>query len=119
MTQHPLAPKVLDGRATDAELEEFFGPDLMNQLAHQWRGDWASKHAFIRWHRAVMEPIGITTKAAWSMFSGQTTIEAFVAGLDETTLERFLEIYPEKQAAYQAQLEDDWANDARRRGASS
>lgn len=115
MSNTALYDKVVGGYATDAELEEYFGADTMNQLAHGWRGDHDSKAAFIEWYRAVMQPIGIDQRAAWRMFSGQTSIEDFVATLDVATLDKFLELYPDLQAAYQTKLDARWQNDARRR----
>lgn len=100
-----LRTKVLDGIATDEELTEFFGPDLMNELAHQWRGEDASRSLFTQWYRDVIGPIGLDAKAAWRMFSGVDSIEQYVDTLTAEEAERFVELYPDLQAAHQARID--------------
>lgn len=105
MHQDDLHAKVLDGAATDEELAQFFGPDLMNELAHRWRGEDVSRSLFTQWFRDVIGPIGLQAEPAWAMFSGKMSIEEYAAGMDEEQVERFVQMYPELQAAHQARIE--------------
>lgn len=105
MDRQRLEEIVMAGTATDEQLEEFFGPDLMNELAHRWRGSQASRRAFAAWYVEVLEPLGIEAAPAWDLFTGRTAIEAFAASLTPEQTERFLTDYPALQAAHQARLD--------------
>lgn len=100
-----LRTKVLDGSAGDDELAEFFGPDLMNELAHRWRGEDLSRSLFTQWYRDVIAPIGLEAGPAWRMFSGQVSIEEYAGRLTPEEAERFVELYPELQAAHQLRID--------------
>lgn len=104
-TREALRTAVLEGTATDEELAEFFGPDLMNQLAHRWRGQDLSRSLFTQWFRDVIGPLGLEAAPAWRMFSGQDTIEKFAASLTPEQAERFVEEYPTLQARHQARID--------------
>lgn len=105
MSDTALYDKVVGGHATDAELEEYFGADLMNALAHQWRGNNESRAAFTQWYKAVIEPIGLPAQPAWKMFRGEITIEDYVAALSDEEVQRFLDLYPGLQAEHQSRIE--------------
>lgn len=101
-----LRDKVVAGEATADEIETFLGPDLMNAGVHQLRGEHDSRYAFQHWYRAVIEPIDLDRVAAWKMFIGQTSIEDFADGLTDAEAGRFVEMFPELQAAHQRSLDD-------------
>lgn len=105
MDQAELHKRIVAGEATLEEVEDYLGPDLMNELAHRWRGEEHSRSLFTQWYRDVIGPIGLDARAAWRMFSGQGTIEEFAAGLTPEEEERFVEMFPGLQAAHQARIE--------------
>ena len=101
-----LRTLVLTGLADDDELAEFFGPDLMNQLANQWRDENHTRRLFTAWYVDVMGPLGIEPAPAFAMFKGETTINDFVGTLDEALLDDFLERFPALQEEHQTRIEN-------------
>ncbi len=100
-----LHDKIVSGTATMEEIEEYVGPDLINAGVHRLRGESDSRYAFLNWYEAVIEPIGLDKVAAWRMFSGQDTIDEFAASLTNEEADRFVEMFPDLQSAYQAKLD--------------
>lgn len=100
-----LHDKVTDGTATIEEIEEYLGPDLINAGVHRLRGEAGSRYAFLDWYEAVISPIGLDKVPAWRMFSGQITIDDYAASLTTEEADRFVEMFPDLQSAYQAKLD--------------
>jgi len=114
MSEHSLPdiPEVIaSGRATDEKLAEFFGSDLMSQLAAQWRDPVITRRLFADWYVDVLKPLGIAATPAFELFVGAIAIDDFVAGLDDAQLDVFIEKFPGLQAAHQQKLD---ARQARR-----
>lgn len=97
---------IVRGSASDDELAEFLGADLMNQLAAQWRGPEQSRRLFAHWYVDVMKPLGIALDPAFKLFTGAITIDAFVNTLSENMLDTFIEQYPVLQARHQARIDN-------------
>lgn len=103
------------GYATDEQLADALGitPDVMNKLAAQWRGPEETRREFLDWYGAVLKPLNIPADPAFEMFSGDLSIDDFVAGLTEKQVERFTNEFPGLQEKYQATLD---AKEDRRNG---
>lgn len=105
MNRDELHSRIVAGTANDAELEEYFGADLINEGVWALRTDPARRQDFLDWYHAVLEPIGIDSRIGLELFSGRTTIDQFVGTLDDETLQRFVAMFPGLQAEHQARLE--------------
>lgn len=88
------------GVATDAELADWLGPDLMNRLATTFRGEEATRRAFGTWYADVAGPLGIDPDPARALFTGELEIDEFAATMPEEQLEDFLERFPDLQAEH-------------------
>ena len=98
MTIDPkLLADVKAGRATDDQLAEFIGPDLMIRWGVQWRPKIESAMTFIDWHNNVTKPLGVPRDAAKNLFYGRVRIKEFVAGLSDDALDAFLERFEDLQ----------------------
>lgn len=97
---------IVRGSASDDELAELLGADLMNQLAAQWRGPEQSRRLFAHWYVDVMKPLGIALDPAFKLFTGAITIDAFVNTLSENMLDTFIEQYPVLQARHQTRIDN-------------
>ena len=104
-TSTSLDEAIESGSATDEQLAEWFGPDLLNKLAAQHRGFDESKRVFALWHQAVTLPIGLRAQDAFNLFIGNTSINDFVKQLDDDVLDTFVDRFPDLQAEYQRKLD--------------
>ena len=95
---------IMAGQATTAELEEHFGPDLMNQLAAQWRGEDETQRLFRNWYNDVIAPIGLDRAKAFALFTGAITIEEYAASLTSIQAKRFIALFPDLQTAHEDKL---------------
>lgn len=100
-----LHEKVSNATATLAELEEYFGTDLMNQMQAQVQDKHYVDYRFIQWYLAVMEPLGMSKQASYDLFTGKVRVAEFVSGLTDDQLDNFLEDYEQRQGDYQRRLE--------------
>lgn len=95
MTETNAAPpEVAAGTATDAQLAQWLGVDLMNRLGAQWRGEEGTKRAFNTWHKDVTAKLGVSEAEAFALFTGQTSVEDFAANVDESLLDGIIEHFP-------------------------
>ena len=101
-----LKRKIESGAASDDEIAEFLGPDLVNELNAQWSDPNVLEDEFNKWYEMVMKPIGIERDAAYNMFTGKTTIESFAESLTVEQQERFDERFEELQGAYQRAVDE-------------
>ena len=100
-----LLADVKTGRATDDQLAEFVGPDLMIELGTQWRSDIENAHLFANWYSDVAEPLGVPRDAAENLFYGRVAIEEFVDGLSEDVIDAFLERFEGLQRKHLLKLQ--------------
>lgn len=105
MIPDDLEYRVMSGSATDAELEQFFGPDLINQGTWALRLEPQQRIAYLRWYEAVLKPLEIDHELGLALFSGEITIEDFAKRLDNAALQRFVDGFEDLQIKFQEDLE--------------
>lgn len=99
---------IVSGKATDEDIAEYLGPQLMMELGAQWMGERATQYAFRRWYRLVMEPIGIDEDLCFQLFTGQISSQEFDDQLHPQLRERFLRLYEPLQQEYLIRFNKDW-----------
>lgn len=91
---------IISGKATDQDIEEYLGPQLIMELGAQWIGEDETLRSFRRWYRRVMAPIGINPYLCYQLYIGEISSLEFESHLDEATTQRFLEQFESLQRAY-------------------
>ena len=96
-TNLELLTNIKAGRATDDQLAEFIGPDLMIKWGVQWQPEIENAMTFIDWYNVVAKPLGVPRGAAKNLFYGRIRIKEFVAELSDDVLDAFLERFEDLQ----------------------
>jgi len=100
-----LYKAIVSGDATDEQIAEYIGTDMMNRLEYQTIGDFHSRNDFYKWYEAVLKPLDIDFNQAYKMFIGQISIAEFTNGLSEEQADKFREEFPQLQQAYQKTIQ--------------
>lgn len=100
--------RVVQMRALHDEMSHELGlsPETMIHLYNQWEQPEQIWDDFRRWFDAVMDPLGVSQRLAFRVFTGQMSTLEFASQLTDEQLDLFDRDFERRQEDYMARLDE-------------